>query len=152
MARAKNEFNATSFLVRLCFAFILVFATYNPEGFSYYHWAIEPLFTDLSSYTFSIDVYGVLKIFVGIVLIICWVIFVRATLRSLGPVGVVLAIAFFAALFWLIASAGIIPTDSVRAVTYVVLIILCGLLATGMSWSHIRRRLTGQFDTDEIQE
>ena len=152
MARVKNEFNLTSFLVRLCFAFTLVFVTYNPEGYSYYHWAIEPLFTDMSTYTLSFDVHGVLKIFVGIVLVICWVIFVRATLRSLGPVGVALALAFFGALFWLIASAGIIPTDSVRAVTYVVLIILCGLLATGMSWSHVRRRLTGQFDTDEVEE
>ena len=26
------------------------------------------------------------------------------------------------------------------------------LLATGMSWSHIRRRLTGQLDVDDVED
>ncbi len=28
--------------------------------------------------------------------------------------------------------------------------VLCGVLATGLFWSHIRRRITGQVDTDEL--
>ena len=29
---------------------------------------------------------------------------------------------------------------------------LAVILATGMSWSHIRRRLTGQFDVDDMDD
>jgi hypothetical protein len=36
--------------------------------------------------------------------------------------------------------------------TYLVLVALCGVLATGISWSHIRRRISGQVDVDEIDE
>ena len=33
----------------------------------------------------------------------------------------------------------------------VLLLVLSWVLAVGMSWSHIRRKLTGQYDTDEIE-
>ena len=36
-----------------------------------------------------------------------------------------------------------------RTIAWVVLVILSLVLATGMSWSHIRRRMSGQFDVDE---
>ena len=35
---------------------------------------------------------------------------------------------------------------------YIVLIMVSLVLATGMSWSHIRRRLTGQLDVDDVDE
>jgi len=47
---------------------------------------------------------------------------------------------------------GLVPADSVRAITYITLIIICGILATGISWSHIRRRMTGQIDVDDIED
>jgi cytochrome b len=34
---------------------------------------------------------------------------------------------------------------------WVGLFVLSGVLAVGMSWSHVRRKLTGQYDTDEIE-
>ena len=46
---------------------------------------------------------------------------------------------------WKLISCGI-------SLCLAVLVILCGVLATGISWSHIRRRITGQVDTDEIEE
>jgi hypothetical protein len=85
------------------------------------------------------------------VLVIGWAVYIRATRRSLGAIGVVLAIAFFAALLWLLVDLKIIPADSVRAVSYIILLIIASLLATGMCWSHIRRRMTGQQDVDEIE-
>ena len=36
-------------------------------------------------------------------------------------------------------------------VQLVLLGVIAALLAIGMSWSHIRRRLSGQYDTDEIE-
>ena len=142
---ATSRFGGSSFLVRFLFAVVLVFASYNPEEVSYFHWALQPLLTDITSF-------GALQGFVGIVLLIGWILFIRATLRALGPVGIVLALGFFGALIWLIVDWGLIPTDSIRVVTYLVEVVLCSILALGMSWSHIHRRLTGQVDTDGIDE
>jgi hypothetical protein len=33
-----------------------------------------------------------------------------------------------------------------------VLFVISALLAVGMTWSHIRRRLSGQFDIDDIED
>jgi len=88
--------------------------------------------------------------FVGLVLIIGWVVYIRATLRSLGIIGISLAVAFFGTLFWMIIDWGIVPVDNIQAVTYIVQTILCFIMATGMSWSHIRRRMSGQVDADDV--
>jgi hypothetical protein len=84
------------------------------------------------------------------VLLIGWVVYLRATFRSLGPIGVTLAVAFFGTLLWLVVDWGLIPAGSVRTVTYLILIAASAVLATGMTWSHIRRRISGQMDVDEI--
>ncbi len=38
------------------------------------------------------------------------------------------------------------------AVTYLVLFVIGAVLGTGMSWSHVRRRLSGQADVDEVED
>ena len=126
---------------RFVAAVVLVFATYNPEGYSYYHWGIKHL-----------PQVDPLRVFAGVVLLVGWTVFIRATLRSLGPFGLFLAVAFFGTLLWLIVDLGVVPAHTVRAVTYLVLVALCGVLATGMSWSHIRRRLSGQLDVDDVDD
>ena len=94
----------------------------------------------------------VLKVFVGVVLLIGWTIYIRATRRSLGIIGMTLAMAFFATLLWLFVDWGLIPADSVRAVSYIVLFVMGAILATGMCWSHICRRISSQMDVDEIDQ
>ena len=126
-------------LLRFLTTVVLGFTTYNPDGYSYVHWVRDNLEEGLP-----------LKAFAGVVLLIAWTVFIRATLRSLGAFGLLLAAAFFGALIWLIVYYGLVPADSVRALTYIGLVVLCGVLATGVSWSHIRRRITGQVDTDEL--
>ena len=76
----------------------------------------------------------------------------RATFRSLGVLGLVLASAFFASFVWVFYDLGWLKTDNVSVMTWVVLVIVSLLLAIGMSWSHIRRRLTGQVDIDDVDE
>jgi hypothetical protein len=44
---------------------------------------------------------------------------------------------------------GWLSLDSSNKLTWVILVVFSLILATGMSWSHIRRRLTGQVDVDE---
>lgn len=128
-------------LLRFLVAAVLVFATYNPHGWSYFHWVRN----DLANIT-------AIKVFAGVLLLIGWTIFLRATLRSLGAFGLILAFAFFGTLIWLVVDAGLVPADSVTAMTYILETVLSGVLAAGVSWSHIRRRITGQVDVDEIEE
>jgi hypothetical protein len=136
-----KEINAAGVGLRFVAALLLVLASYNPEGVSYYHWALQ----DITSFS-------VLKGFIGVVLLIGWTMFIRATLHSLGPVGIGLAVAFFGTLLWLVVDWGLVPSDSIRAISYLVLIAASGVLTAGMSWSHIRRRVSGQFDVDETDE
>ena len=86
----------------------------------------------------------------GIVLLIGWLVFGQAARRSLGLKGVLLTLALFAALVWLLAEWRVLSLGTTRAVGHVVLVVVALLLAVGMSWSHVTRRLTGQVDTDEV--
>ena len=141
MANRIQRFTAASFGWRLAIALVLVLATYNPGGASYFHWVRNaPAQTGLRPEHY----------FVAVVLIVGWVMFGRATLRSLGGVGILLGAAFFATLMWLLTDYEIVPVDSADAIVWIALVCLAGLLAAGMSWSHIRRRLSGQIDVDEI--
>jgi hypothetical protein len=137
--KGKDGLDLGGFLARFGAALVLVFASYNPSGWSYFHW--------LSRDGFAIDP---LKALAGIVLIIGWVVFIRATMRSLGWLGLVLAAAFFGTLIWLVVDLGWVPAGSVEVLTYLIMVALCAVLATGMSWSHVRARLTGQRDVDEV--
>ena len=135
-----GRFGWDSFTIRLIFAIVVVFATYNPEGVSYYDWIKD----EFPSFT-------VYKGFVGVILIIGWIILIRATIGALGAIGIILAIAFFGLLIWLLFDVFNIPTDSIRVITYIVQIMIVSVLSIGVSWSHIRRRISGQVDTDEIE-
>ena len=129
------------FFLRLLAAIVLVFSTYNPSGWSYYHWVSENL-SNLNP----------LMALAGIVLLIGWTIYLRATARSLGIFGLLLAAAIFGTLLWLVIDWGLVAADSITAITYIILVIMCGILAIGISWSHVRRRMTGQVDVDEIED
>lgn len=133
------RFGWDSFLVRFVFAIIVVFATYNPEGVSYYHWVSE-----------SLSEFSVLKAFVGVVLLIGWVILIRASIGSLGFIGIMLAAAFFGLAIWLIIDVIGLSADNSRIISYIIEIMLASVLSIGVSWSHIRRRISGQVDTDEL--
>ena len=131
----------TGFFLRLLAAIVLVFSSYNPSGWSYFHWVTE-----------NPSNFNPLMALAGIVLVIGWTVYLRATGRSLGAFGLILAAAFFGTILWMLIDWDLIPADSVEAISYIVLAILSGILAIGISWSHIRRRVTGQVDVDEIEE
>lgn len=136
---ASRQITIKGVLTRFLIAILLVFATYNPSGFSYVHW-----FSEVS------DDQSVFAVFVGVALIIGWVIFIRATMRSLGFIGLILAAGFFGSLCWLLVDWGFLSLTTDDAVSYVVLFVLSSVLAVGISWSHIRRRMSGQTDVDDV--
>ena len=135
----KRDFNILSFLWRWLFAALLVFLSYNPSSYSWVHLAIK--------YYDSSMVYIAAC---GLLLLIGWVIYLRATWNSLGALGTVLAGAFFGVVIWMLVEWGIISLSNTSTLTWICEFVLSGILATGMSWSHIRRRISGQFDTDDV--
>lgn len=138
---ASEQFNFLSFLARWLFAAALVFGTYNPSEFCYASWA----FAEGSEF-------GPVRALVGVALLIAWIIFLRATFRSLGWLGITLGAALFGCLIWLLIDIGWLSMESTGALTWLALLLLSLILAAGMSWSHIRRRLTGQVDVDDVDD
>jgi hypothetical protein len=133
-------FSFSGLIVRFFVALILVFATFNPSGYSYYHWLIDRGDTSLP-----------LLVLAGVALVIGWVIFLRATMRSLGILGIVLAAALFGCLVWLAVDFNLLEVAS-QLFIYIVLVVLAAVLGVGMSWSHVRRRLSGQADMDDVDQ
>ncbi len=138
---ARPSFSSSSFLVRWVIALVLVFASFNPTSYSYFRWVTGDDGGNLP-----------LKALVGVVLAIGYVIFLRATWRSIGPIGVGLAAALLGALVWVMVDSGWLNLHEPKALTWVILFVLATILGVGISWSHIRRRVTGQADIDDVDE
>jgi len=138
-ASGGRSLSWSGFGLRLIAALLLVFATYNPDGYSYYHWVTK-----------NPDGFGALQALAGVILVIGWAVYIRATLRSLGMIGLILAVAFFGTLLWLLIEKEIVAVDSVRVLTYIVEAMVGAVMGVGMSWSFVRRQLTGQLDVDDV--
>lgn len=123
-------------IARFIAALVVVFATYNPDGTSYYHWVQE------SAGSMPI------KAFAGIVLLIAWIFLLKSAQSSLGMLGVVLAAAFFGTLLWVILSFAHVSAQGSRALTYLVGVAVAGVLSVGLIWSRFRQRVTGQVDVE----
>lgn len=138
---ANGHFSWGSFLWRGLMVAVLVLLTYNPTEFSFVHWVVE---------SFEQRRAGAAQAFAGVVVLIGWIFLLRATYRSLGKLGMFLGAAFFGTLVWFLISLGVLEMGTENMITWVALVCLAGLLSVGLSWSHIRRRLTGQIDVDEV--
>jgi len=137
----EEQLNFSGFLLRAAFSLALVLLTFNPSGFSYVH-MVSHGFPHVTPF----------EIVCGILLLIAWIVFLGATLRSIGLFGMLLAFALFAALIWLVVSWGWVTLSDTHIITWIGLVILAIILAIGMSWSHLYRRWTGQATVDEVDE
>lgn len=135
-----DNFGFIGFFWRLVASLVMVFATYNPAGYSYFHWV---------STAFTENRMGAIHFFVGVVLLIGWTIFWVATSRSLGTLGTILGAALIGTGIWVLVQAGVINAESRNAILWLSLVALAILLAIGLSWSHVWRRLSGQLEVDE---
>lgn len=131
---------AGGIFLRFMFALLLVMLTYNPSGWSYVHWVRDHF--ELTPYLVG----------AGLLLLIGWGVFVKATLNSLGFIGIVASAAVLGTLLWLLIYWGVLSTNNLTAMQWVVEILLAALLALGMCWSHFTRRMSGQVDVDELPE
>lgn len=133
------SFQFSSFLIRFFIALVLVFVSFNPSGYSFFHCVTQQLF--------PVPV----LLLAGVVLLIGWVIFLRATLRSLGPIGIALSVALFACLLWVAIYYNLLSVGSTIFI-YLILVVISAVLGIGMSWSHVRRRMSGQADIDDVDQ
>ena len=132
---------ARSFLIRWAAAIVLVFATFNPTSLNYYRWAQN-----------NIDGNIPVVVLLGLVLAVCYIVYFRATFRSIGVVGIGLVAALVAAVLWVLFSWGWISLDNPTSLTWIGLLALSLIMGVGLSWSIIRRRLSGQLDVDDVEE
>lgn len=138
---ASSSFGWGGFALRFVFALLLVLLTYNPEGWSFVHWVSRDVSHMIA-----------LKALAGVLLAVGWTIYIRATLRSLGPVGMVLTLALFGSLVWVMIDFNLVNMQSMRVVSYLAIFVIAAVMAVGISWSHVRRRLSGQIDADDVDE
>ncbi len=142
---AESRFGWEGLLLRFVGAIVLVYITYNPLGiFSYYDWALA----DIPTAKFAN--FTAVKTLVGVILLIGWIGYLKVTQRALGLIGMILAVALFGSIIWVLVEYNLVSVSSTKAITHVVLIILSAVLAVGMSWSHIRRQVSGQVVTDDV--
>jgi hypothetical protein len=138
----RERFNPLDLMGRIVLPFVLVYGTWNPWGRSFYHWAIAPIFSGRPAI-------GPVKVLVALLLLAGWVVVIHATSRSLGLGGAVLIAAIFGVLVWLlIAKGGAFQPHSAAAFSHLGHVALSLLLAIGMSWAIVRRKLTGQVEVD----
>jgi len=136
-----NHLTWQGFGLRFIFAAVLVYGSYNPSGYSYFHWVVSSLP--------SITPYLAIA---GLALAIGWAIYLRATLRSLGIIGIGLVLAVCGCLVWMMFDLGVLSLERSSVLAWVMLLLQSLVLAVGMSWSHIRRRMSGQIDADDVDD
>ena len=138
----SSRAGALGLVGRLLMPLLLVYATWNPSGRSFYHWVIQPVFDG----TFKV---GPLQVLVALLLVAGWVVVLQATFRSLGAGGTLLVAGIFAALAWLLIDRGVFRPSGAKAYSHVGLIALSLVLAVGTSWAIVTRKLTGQVEVDQ---
>lgn len=128
-------------LARWLGAFVLLALTYNPTPYNYIRWV-----NDYGAMNLSIAV------LVGLLLVVGYIIYLRATLRSIGAFGMMLVLALTGAVLWVIYDLGFISLQNPTANTWIALAALSAVLGIGLNWSRVRRRLSGQADIDDVDE
>ena len=126
------------FVLRWLFAFVLLAATYNPTQWSFVRWATTNWQEQMP-----------LAVFIGLVLLVAYVLFFTAVLRGIGAKGVILILAVIAALVWVLHDYGWLSLENPSANTWIALFALSVVLAVGMYWGILWRRLSGQLEVDE---
>jgi hypothetical protein len=137
----KNEMGYGGFFGRWALALVLVLGTYNPTGFSFISWVIN----DTADF-------GPVMVIAGILLLIGWIFCVKTTFDAIGWLGVILGGALFAAIIWLFVDLGWLSLQNTGMLTWLSLIVVSLILAAGMTWSFLKRRLTGQINVDDVED
>jgi hypothetical protein len=140
---AENEAkeNPMGFIWRWLCAFVLLAVTFNPTEYNYINWV-----RDYGGMNMSIAV------LLGLLLAIGYIIYLRATLRSIGGFGMLLVLAVLGAGLWVLYDLGVLRLDNSNMNVWMALLVLSFVLGIGLSWSIVRRALSGQADMDDVDQ
>ncbi len=127
--------------VRWIFAFILVAATFNPTQWNYVRWAMENYASETP-----------ITVLLGLILMISYVIYIRATIHSIGAFGVFLVAAVVGALIWVLIDWQLLTLENQDLNVWMGIFSVSVVLGIGLSWSIVRRALSGQFDVDDYDD
>ena len=110
----------------------VVFSAYNPSGYSYYHWVTQA------------DRISPLQVFAGLAIFICAAAIARMAFLSVGYIGsaIIAALLMMAILFCV--GLDFVEIETVDITTYTVQFWISFVLAVGMGWSFIQRRISGE--------
>lgn len=122
-------------------AFLLLAATFNPTEWNYVKWSIANGNDQLP-----------LTLFLGLLLLIGFLIYLLATLRSIGKFGMLLVAALFGSGLWVLSSWGLLSLENSTLNTWLGLFALSLILGVGLSWSILKRRLSGQATVDDGED
>lgn len=136
--RARN-FGVWMLLTRLFGTFFFVTSTYNPSGWSTWHW-IERSWPE----------HWMLILPVVFVQIVGLVLLARATLRSLSLPGIALLTGLLGAGVWVLSDVGAVDLDNAADIGMIALCMTGIVLSVGVCWAAAWVRLTGQVTVDDL--
>jgi Family of unknown function (DUF6524) len=121
--------------LRVALAVALVLLTFSPSGTSFYHWISAP----------PIGVTA-LEAFLGVALLIAWLVRLRTAQVALGVVGLVLGCLLLGSFVWVLYDMDVLHAAGREPMVWIGLIVFGVVLGVGLSWSQIRARVTGQVE------
>ncbi|NYZ12107.1 hypothetical protein HL658_06060 [Azospirillum sp. RWY-5-1] len=134
MAGAAPRFRPSDLFIRFFFLFTLTLASYNPTGYSYVHWALDPSFEYVS-----------VKLVIGMALFLAHAYFIRITHRALQYRGERLAVLFFVSAAWALWSQDLFPSTwswLVLAVEAAYALYLAAGMSFVLLWQHVSGQVT----------
>ena len=110
---------------------VLCYAVWNPWGVSYMHMVGDG------------DVSGSTKLLLGVLLIIIFGIFIKATVSSLGRVGLTLYCILIAVIIYFLADHNMLKAENIGILGNLAPFLIALLLAVGSQGAKIYRAITG---------
>lgn len=120
-------------------AFLLLAVIFNPTSWNYVTWARDAWADQMPLIVFS-----------GLLLAVAAMVYVVATMRSIGILGALIIAAIFGAGLWVLTDWGLLALGNSALTVWLAIFALSLILGIGMSWSILRQRLSGQASVDEI--
>lgn len=141
LTEEAQKMDPMGFLTRWLCAFALLAVTFNPTQYNYVRWVLDYGRDNLS-----------IAVLAGLLLTVGYVIYLRATVRSIGGFGMTLVFGIIASMIWVLYDLGVLQLDNPGLRVWLGLFALSLVLGVGLSWSHVRRTLSGQADMDDVDE
>jgi hypothetical protein len=126
-------------LLRWLGAFLLLAAIFNPTRWNYVTWVSSGWEDQMPLIVFS-----------GLILAVAAMVYIVATMRSIGILGALVIAAIFGAGLWVLTDWGLLALGNSALTVWLAILALSLILGIGMSWSILRQRLSGQQTTDEV--